>query len=304
MSRSNQFRNKKAETYDKLVNIYIDWTSESSNNLPETQKKTHKYVETHLKNIINKIENPNLIKNNNRLHKSDNFSWSISKNNITSLENKLNINLFKKINVPGDGTCGYHAIIKSFRENYGPSDFPFIVRPLLNGMKNSNKKIYSELIQKNINKKNNEINGFLLRKMLVSFLEGIPEKYLVMNFNKTLSNDNMKKYNMYSNIIKPISLLTNSKYQNINDLSNIPLRIRINKMIETIKDKDKWIDEDVLLLTASALNICINIFDAERKRWMTYSPNSDSLNNRCSLLYNSFILYNGENHYDALVKYK
>ncbi len=310
MSRSSNFRSKKEKIYNQLQDILIDLMEVPNENIENSQKKMKNYIQNQLGDILEKIDNPSLITNvktnsktitKNNYLKNENINLLLfdKKNFNVKLNNKnlKNIKKFTKINVPGDGACGYHSIMKSLEENYGRNNLLKIFNPLLISISNSNRTKFRQILESS-----EPIDGFLLKKMLVAYLKAIPEKYLEPNLKNITSNDNLRTYNFYSDLVQPVSLLTNNRYVQFKNLSDIPLLTRVNKMIKTIDDRNTWIDHDVFLFITKATGLCINIYDNERKSWLVISPFKDGNTNKCIELPQVYIQYNGSNHYDALKK--
>lgn len=238
--------------------------------------------------IINKCLKDQLIKNSTNqiveIEKKSNKKVS----NIQSLSSKIkNLNGFNLINVPGDGTCLYHSIIISMQI------MNINILEKINNLNLKNIKI----------NKNVKLDGFFLREVLVKYLENIPDKYLEENMNKLIMSLNeesqLERINLY-NSIQSSELLLNSKYFNKNGKElGIPLKNKINKLKEKIKDTKIWGSEEDLIFISFILKICIFVYDngSKRKVWKKYNYNSVD---KCDPQNSIFIIYNGENHYDSL----
>ena len=266
----------------KLIELKNIIDSKENRNL---YYKDQKLIDEYLKNkeFINKcLKNKNLI-NKSLYNKTNNSSIKLN----TTKKSKIIINRFNIKKVNPDGTCLYHSIMESMKI------MNIDIKEKINNLNLKNIKI----------NENTKLDGFFLREVLVEYLKNIPDKYLTENANKLLNlniESQIEKMNINS-AIQSQNLLLNSKYYNKNKkLLIIPIKNRINKLKEKIKDNSNWGSEEDLILISFILKICIFVYDygVNRKVWKKYKNNTYI--EKCDSNNSIFIVYNGINHYDSL----
>ena len=220
---------------------------------------------------------------------------------------------WKIIKVPGDGTCGYHSIVKSMQLAKIETN-----RIIGNGFTKS----YNLKNGKDLRIMCNEIFiniKFNIRNFIVLYkfdkLKEIIDKYrIIFNYKdiykieKTVKiiiiagNNKIKKYKLINgnnkiidNNYKKLKESNKNKYEK---LYKSKLKEYIDDSLKLL-DKDyinkinrDWIDEEIISFISCLLQINIIIFNNNSHKWIIYSKNPN--------FKKIFIYYNGYSHYDSL----
>ena len=171
------------------------------------------------------------------------------------------------IDVPGDGTCGYHAIMYSLEKN---GNYQELVKEI--------KNIDPTIINSDISV------GFKLRK----YIENEIDRLLPIINNSTTSNKNKliffsKNYKLLNFLVEP-NLAAIKKF--LIDFKN------------KLQNKKEWIDHQILLYITRIITINIFIWDEGHKEWLIMPGILRNINNSENAI---FIYYNGHNHYKSLL---
>lgn len=210
-----------------------------------------------------------------------------------SLRNITIPNGWSKIDVPGDGTCGYHAIMKSLSVQNNR-----ILRNIANNSKNNNPLFTSN-------------SGFALRVfcahklkravsafenfLFISSLSNIPNNYVIgltQELNRTINEYDLMHIPMYTVDISNYQDIIDSLNQIINKLQNFnPFSKKANGGV--------WIDVDVLHIISKLLKKNIFIYNStinNNNKWVQFIGNDNPYDPNSSI----FLFFNGA-HYDTLV---
>ena len=179
---------------------------------------------------------------------------------------------FKILKADGDGTCFYHSIVKSGKEvkskelskfSTGNDLREYIVEELKKLLKNSN-NLFINLTNE---------NSVFRNSKNIAFKKAIQDIY------KGICNEEGIQYENNSNITKD------------------KLKIYIKKIINNIEN-ERWGGGPICHLISLLFNLCINVYNVNSGKFDLTQPDGVDCNENNTI----YIYFNGNNHYDALVK--
>ena len=197
---------------------------------------------------------------------------------------------WQKVNVEGDGTCGYHAIMYSLSQN-----------PKYNSLVAEIKKFNSRPVPKKII--NHDLYlGFKLRNYISNRINNIKE-IIEKTINSLTTNILVKlnqDYNLNELLQKTIITTGNVQITKNHKQNTIFNKHNIILLLEELKKKintNQWIDDEILNIVAKFLEINIFIYRNLEKKWYKIIGVKNNIKKSENAI---FIFYNSE-HYQTLL---
>ena len=197
---------------------------------------------------------------------------------------------WQKVNVKGDGTCGYHAIMYALSQN---SKYNALVEEI--------KTFNSPSVPKNII--NHDLYlGFKLRNYISNRINTIKE--IIEKSNNSLTANILGQLNNLYNLRELLqkTIITTGVVQTTKNLKQNTLFNKYNIILllqELIKkiDTNEWIDDEMLNIVAKFLEINIFIYRNKDKKWYKIIGVKNNIKKSENAI---FIFYDGS-HYQTLL---